>query len=402
MRNDSLTTAFTRLARPYSRWLQVNLLSTWYNTLITVVVLIGAFLFFKAGANWVFITADWSVVTANIKLFLVGQYPFKELWRVELSILLIAFLFGLGWGTWGGTARTFAVALAILLGALALAPVGLDQMDLPVRLWLLANPAVIVAGYYLSATPLGRPKWILICSLAFFVLGLVLLRGIPGVPGLEQVGTGVWGGLLLNFLIALVGIVASFPLGVALALGRRSGLPVVKASCIAFIETIRGVPLVSLLFMTQIILPLFLPENIQIDRVLRALLAITFFSAAYTAENIRGGLQAIPSGQFEAAKALGLPGRYVMLLIVLPQAIRNVIPAVVGQFISLFKDTSLVVTVGLLDILGIGKSIVLGNVEWIDNQREVYLFLAAVFWVFTYSMAYASRRLEASLGVGER
>ena len=199
-----------------------------------------------------------------------------------------------------------------------------------------------------------------------------------------------------------MGIVASFPLGVLLALGRRSNLPVAKLLSILFIELVRGVPLVTLLFMTQIMLPLFLPEDVLVDRVLWAFLAITLFSAAYMAENVRGGLQSVPVGQIEAAKALGLSGSRVMLFIVLPQALRAVIPAIVGQFISLFKDTSLVVLVGLLDIVGIGKSIVLGNIQWVGSQREVYVFIAAVFWVFTYSMSYASHRLEAALGVGKR
>ena len=182
----------------------------------------------------------------------------------------------------------------------------------------------------------------------------------------------------------------------------RSKLPALSIFSTLFIELVRGVPLVSLLFMTQVILPLFLPEDLRIDRVLRALIAITLFSAAYMAENVRGGLQAVPRGQVEAARALGLSGPQVMLYIVLPQALRAVIPAIVGQFISLFKDTSLVVIVGMLDIVGIGKSIVLGNVQWIDQQREVYVFLAVVFWVFTFSMSYASRKLEEAPGVGKR
>ncbi len=195
---------------------------------------------------------------------------------------------------------------------------------------------------------------------------------------------------------------ASFPLGVLLALGRRSNLPVLKGLCVLFIELVRGVPVVSLLFMAQVIVPLFLPEDLRLDRVMRALFAITLFSAAYMAENVRGGLQSVPQGQVEAARALGLGGPHTMLFIVLPQALRAIIPAIVGQFISLFKDTSLVVTVGLLDVLGIGKSIVLGNVEWVGSQSEVYIFIALLFWVFTYSMSYASRKLETALGVGER
>ena len=149
--------------------------------------------------------------------------------------------------------------------------------------------------------------------------------------------------------------------------------------------------------MTQVILPLFLPEEIRIERIVRAFLAITIFSSAYTAENVRGGLQAVPTGQIEAAKALGLSGLQTTLFISLPQALRAVIPAIVGQFISLFKDTSLVVIVGLLDVVGIGKAIVLGNIKWIDAQLEVYLFLGFVFWMFTYSMSYASRKLETRL-----
>jgi len=231
---------------------------------------------------------------------------------------------------------------------------------------------------------------------------MIMLHGFQGSSSLPLVGTGVWGGLLLTFLLALIGIVASFPMGVLLALGRRSGLPVVKLFSILFIELVRGVPLVSILFMAQIILPLFLPEDIRVDRVLRALLAMTLFSAAYMAENVRGGLQAVPEGQVEAAQAIGLSGPLTMLLIILPQALRAVIPAIVGQFISLFKDTTLAVIVGLLEILGIGKAIILGNVKWIGQQTEVYLFIALVFWVFTYSMSYASRKLETALGVGER
>lgn len=383
-------------------WLRKNLFNTWYNALLTVVSLWFIYVVVKGVLTWVFIAADWSPVTSNPKLFMVGQYPSDEIWRVGLIVLMVSFLFGLSWGVWGGTVRTFALVMALGLGALALLPVGLEIIGLEVRLWLLANPALVALGYLLARTPVGRPRWAMTGWLLSFVLTLILLRGFQDNPRLPLVGTGVWGGLLLTFLLALVGIVASLPLGVLLALGRRSNLPVVRIFSILFIELVRSVPLVSVLFMAQIILPLFLPEEIRVDRILRALLGITLFSAAYMAENVRGGLQAVPEGQIEAAKAVGLSGPLLMLLIVLPQALRAVIPAIVGQFISLFKDTTLVVIVGLLEILGIGKSIVLGNVEWIGLQREVYLFIAAVFWIFTYSMSYASRRLEAALGVGER
>jgi len=234
------------------------------------------------------------------------------------------------------------------------------------------------------------------------VASAFLLSGFGGSRVLPAVETGLWGGLLLTFILALVGITASFPIGVLLALGRRSALPLVKILCTTFIEVVRGVPLVTILFMASILLPLFLPEQIRIDRVLRAMIGMTLFAAAYMAENVRGGLAAIPIGQYEAAKAVGLNGFQTMLLIVLPQALRTVIPAIVGQFIALFMDTTLAVIVGLLELLAVGKAIVQGNPEWLRLQVEVYVFIAAVFWIFTFSMSYASRRLEVALGVGKR
>jgi general L-amino acid transport system permease protein len=204
---------------------------------------------------------------------------------------------------------------------------------------------------------------------------------------------------LVTFLLSVGGILLSFPIGVALALGRRSSLPVVSAFSTVFIETIRGVPLITILFMFSIILALFLPAESRIDRLLRALMAVTVFSAAYTAENVRGGLQAVPSGQIEAAKAVGMSGFQTMVFIVLPQALRAVIPAIVGQFISLFKDTTLVVIVGINDFLGIGRSIINSDPAFVQMQLEVYLFIAVVYWIFSYLMSLASRRLESAMGV---
>jgi general L-amino acid transport system permease protein len=249
---------------------------------------------------------------------------------------------------------------------------------------------------------LGKPLRVLLAW--FFVLGLAVLRfnEVKGVSWLPSVDTGVWGGLLLTFLLALVGIVASFPIGLLLALGRRSSLPVVKAFCVLFIEMVRGVPLVTILFLSSIILPLFLPGDVRIDRVMRAMIGMTLFAAAYMAENVRGGLQAISRGQIEAARAVGLNNFQTMSLIVLPQALRLVIPAIVGQFIALFMDTTLAVIVNLLELLGMGRSVLESKVEWKLLNMEMFLFIAAIFWIFNYAMSYASRRLEAALGVGER
>lgn len=225
------------------------------------------------------------------------------------------------------------------------------------------------------------------------VLLFVLAYGVGNA--LPITDTRKWGGLLLTIMLTMVGILASFPLGILLALGRRSKLPVVSGFCTIYIESVRGVPLVAVLFMAQLLVPLVNPALAEIDNVFRAMIGITLFSAAYLAENVRGGLQAIPFGQEEAAKALGLAGWQVTLFITLPQALRLVIPALVGQCISLFKDTSLVAIVGLTDLLGIGQASV-SQTEFLGLRREAYLFVALIYFSFSYVMAAVSRRLEAS------
>ena len=229
-----------------------------------------------------------------------------------------------------------------------------------------------------------------------------MIRGVPGISWLQPVSVNQWGGLMLNLILAIGGITLSLPIGIALALGRRSHLPVVKMLCVTFIEVFRGVPLITLLFMSRHLVPLAFPEDFPQNALMNAAIVITLFSSAYMAENIRGGLQALHPGQAEAARALGLPGWQTTLLISLPQAIRNVIPAIVGQFIGLFKDTSLVYIIGMLDILRIGLDFVNGNIEFRDNKGEVIIFVAIVFWIFTYAMSYISGRIERHMGVGER
>ena len=215
--------------------------------------------------------------------------------------------------------------------------------------------------------------------------------------------------------LAVVGIVASFPLGVLLAVGRASTFPVIRLFCIAYIELVRGVPLITILFMAFFILPLMVePERsvslpgvdipvagFRMDVVPRAMVGITMFSAAYLAETVRGGLQAVPRSQVDAAQALGLGGLRILGLIVLPQALRAVIPAIVGQFISLFKDTSLVFILGLTDLLAVSR-IVTAQPDFIGLQAEALLFVSLVYWVVAFSMSRASLRLEQTLGVGER
>ena len=203
---------------------------------------------------------------------------------------------------------------------------------------------------------------------------------------------------MLTFLLAGIGMVLSFPIGVLLAIGRQSKYPVIRAFCIVFIELVRAVPLISVLFMAQTMLPLFLPESITPDRVIRALTAITIFSSAYMAENVRGGLQAIEKGQYEAAHALGLNDYLSLRLIILPQALKKIIPILTVHVIGGFRDTSLVIVVGLLDLLGIARS-VLAQSQFLGRHIEVYAFLAAIYWLFSYIMSILGQRIEARVGI---
>jgi general L-amino acid transport system permease protein len=381
-------------------WLRQNLFSTWYNALLTV--LVGAVLVVLAIqiVQWTVTEARWGVVTSNLRLFLIGLYPIEQAWRIGLSLAILSVLAGVSAAVYGGAAiRTLAFSLsagqAILAGLAAVSGLGPA-----VTFTLLLDAALVWTAFLFGLRrPVSR-RVLALAWLASVPVSVILLQGVGG-DVLPMVSTNLWGGLLLTFLLAIVGITASFPFGVLLALGRRSDLPAVRFLSTAYIELVRGVPLVTILFMAAIMLPLFLPGGVRIDQVYRAMAGITLFSAAYVAENVRGGLQAIPSGQIEAAQALGLSTYRMNRHIVLPQALRSVIPANVGLFISLLKDTTLVYILGLLEILGIGRA-VLAQSQWFGAQMEVYAFVAAVFFVLCYSMSQASYRLEEALGVGQR
>jgi His/Glu/Gln/Arg/opine family amino acid ABC transporter permease subunit len=236
---------------------------------------------------------------------------------------------------------------------------------------------------------------------AIIVVGLALpplmlaAGGVTASDLLPITETRRWGGFLLTMLLTIVAIVASFPLGVLLALGRRSSLPVIRLVSIAIIELVRGVPLITVLFMAQLLVPLVNPSLAEVDNVFRAMVGLTIFSAAYLAENVRGGLQSVSGGQEEAARALGLTGWQITLFITLPQALRAVIPALVGQCIALFKDTSLVALVGLLDLTGISRGII-AQPEFVGLQSEIFFFTSVIYFIFSYVMAYVSRRIEFS------
>ena len=377
-------------------WLRKNLFSTWYNALLTLVSLWLIYTVSSRMLVWAVTSARWGVITTNLRLFMIGPFPPDQAWRVWVCVVAASLLLGLSAGVWRGTIRNLAAGLAATYAVMTLLP-----FEANTRIWHIVNLVAMVGGFALGWGRSKWGRWVLVAWLVAFILAMIVLQGFRGNPWLPEVGSNLWGGLLLTFMLSLVSIIASFPIGVLLALGRRSRLRTVSIFSTLYIEVIRGVPLVTILYMMQIMLPLFLPGEVRIPNVIRAIVGMTLFTAAYVAENVRGGLQAIPSGQIEAAQAVGLNNALTTLLIVLPQALRMVIPTNVGLFISLFKDTTLVMIVGLLDVLGVGRS-VLAQPDWLGRQTEVYLFVAAIFFVFSYTMSYASYRLETTLGVGKR
>ena len=338
---------------PILRWLRANLFSSWPSALATIAILWLAWQLVPPFLDWALVRALWSAPDARAcreaegacwafiaekhRFILFGTYPYEQHWRPALATVILMSLW-------------FFSALRMFWK------------------WWLA--AVWVAGLTLIA---------------------VLMWG--GVFGLAYVENGRWGGLILTLILASFGAALAFPLAILLALGRRSSLPVVRTMCIAYIELIRGVPLISVLFMASVMLPLFLPAGITIDKLLRAQLALILFAAAYLAEVVRGGLQAIPLHQYESASALGLSYWKRTLHVILPQALRFSIPPLVNTFIGLFKDTSLVLIIGLFDLLSTVK-VSLQEPAWSGVGVEAYLFASAVYFLFCFAMSRYSRGLE--------
>ena len=381
-------------------WVRENLFNTWYNGILTIICLVVVFQVLVSFISWTFGAAQWEVIPANLRLFFVGQFPPKLYWRLWTSLLIIAGVAGLNWGNankrnarpWS---RSGLIALGVTVALVVFLPIALTA-----RFWLLASIIIAVAGFLLGRQlDANISRWLpLTWGLAFLLFFWLLQGGL----GLESTSTRVWTGLLLTIFMAVFSIVLSFPFGVLLALGRQSSLPVVRWLSILYIEVVRGLPLIGILFLAQVMLPLFLPPQFtRLDRVLRGMAGLILFNAAYLAENVRGGLQSLPRGQAEAGSALGLSTPLVTSLIVLPQALRAVIPAIVGEVIGLFKDTSLLALFGLLELTGIARSI-LANPKFLGRYAEVYLFIGLIYWVFCYAMSVASQRLEQKLNVGQR
>ena len=379
-------------------WLRKNLFSTWYNIALTLLAAWLLYLILRPAIEWATTEARWGVIEANLTLFMIGLYPREQIGRVWLTIFILAGLIGLSWGVWKTAARGFAlIALGAGLAFIAIALFfGWDVWED----WLIAVASLLVfyfIGLYLPrGTLIAGIAWLLYFPLVFF-----LIAGTPYIATLPPVEPSLWGGLLLTLLLTVVGNFGALPLGILLALGRRSKLPIIRYFSIGYIELIRGVPLITILYMAAVVLPYFLPLDIRPDQVIRAMIGFILFEAAYQAENVRGGLQAIGRGQYEAAHALGLSGAQATTLIILPQALRAVIPALFNSFISLFKDTSLVAIIGLFDVVRISRSI-LAQSEWLGTHREVFLFAFLIYWLFNLAFTYGSRRMEEALGVGKR
>lgn len=361
--------------RGIGAWLKDNLFSSVKDTVLTIMGLSLIVWFLPGLINWLFVNAVWlgtdrtyctttgqgglqpegwsgacwAFVDAKFQQFLYGRYPLDERWRVQLVALVFVIL---------------------------LAPMLIGKLP-----YKMLNAVLLF--------------------IIFPVFAFVFLVG--GYFGLPHVETSLWGGLLVTLILSMVGIIVSLPMGILLALGRRSNLPVIKAFCVIFIEVIRGVPLVALLFMASVMLPLFMPPGTSFDKFLRALVGVSLFASAYMAEVIRGGLQAIPAGQYEGADSLGLSYWQKTLFIILPQTLKISLPGIVNTFIGLFKDTSLVYIIGMFDLLGIVRQN-FSDAAWATPQTPAtgLVFAGFVFWIFCFCMSRYSLYMERRLDTGHR
>ena len=352
-------------------WLRQNLLSTPFNIALTIVIALLVFWVFRELLNFLVIDAVWSgtdrdacreivqhrtigacwpFVYERAAYFTYGSYPIPLRWRVDLFFGGLAF--GIAW-----------------------------------LLWINAPRRDLGALYFFVVLPIGS---------------FILLHGFPAI-GLRVVDTGLWGGVLVTIVLATVGIVVSLPVGIVLALGRRSQMPAVRLAAITFIEFVRGVPLITVLFMASVMLPLFVPQQYEPDKLLRAMIGLALFASAYMAEVVRAGLQAMPRGQYEGAMAVGLRYPQMMRLIILPQALKITIPNIVNTYIGLFKDTSLVLIIGIFDLL---QTIEVSRIDpkWATPVTSTtgYAVAAMFYLVFCYGMSRYARAMEARLASGDK
>jgi general L-amino acid transport system permease protein len=381
-----------------AEWIRQNLFSSWFNSVLTIIS--GAFVVFALYSliNFTFVTADWEVVRTFMKGYMTGRFPLEQVWRIWVCFYLVTALAGLslGMSKWRPQVRARRIAVAAIAAALATLIVLYTTETLLVRA-LAAGVVATVAVGIVAGRSFGRRlrKPLIAAWLLLFPAMMVIIVGFGGVS------PRLWGGLFFNLIAATVGIVMSFPIGILLALGRRSTLPGVRLVCVLFIEVFRGAPLIAWLVFAQFVVDLLLPPQVNIPDIIKAFAAMTFFSSAYVAEIVRGGLQGVHAGQYEAGRALGLSPIRLTVLVVLPQALRSTIPPMIGHFISLFKDTSLFVAIQVTELLA-GARRSASSLEFFGRDAETLLFAALIFWVIAFSMSRWSQRLELRLGVGER
>jgi len=401
-------------------WVRKNLFSSWGNALTTIVLAVAIGWILANFIDWAVINAVWTAPTGQdcrghgacwalihekYRYIFFGSFPYEQQWRPLLAIVAMLAMLILSsdrrmWNArllwiWGvGSFLTFLLMFGqihISISLILFVALGVGGLGMLMR-GAVGTPAEVNGWRALAA--IGA------VGLVLRVTGVLPAWSLPIAP-FDYVETHLWGGLPVTMIFATYGLLFAFPYGVLLALGRRSKLPLIKGLCVGFIELIRGVPLISLLIMASVMLPLFLPSGTTIDKFLRALVAVILFAGAYIAEIIRGGLQSLPKGQFEAADAMGLNYVQKTALIILPQALRVVIPPLINTFIGFFKDTSLVLIIGIFDFLNTANQ-ALVDPNWAGFPAEVYLFAAFVYFCFCFSMSRYSKYLEIELNKGTR
>ena len=457
-------------------WVKDNLFSRWYNTVLTVLLAaVVGYLGYRS-ILYLFWTAEWEPVRANLTLFMIGSFPRDEQWRIVVQLLFLALAFGVIWGAMIGASRDRAAqsglpfsaesgwvalrrwwGLVLLLGVLLLAAWGILPVVLAlgcmaltfslriatmrlnsgarIYAWLLGYALLIASWQIVSGT--GGSAWIWAGGLLAFAgvrtvrrkdlaprlpmsLAAIAVSGavawgfytlvLNALIGFSGVGWDDWAGFHLNLIAATISIIAAFPMGLLLALGRRSSLPAIRWLCVTYIELIRGVPLIGLLFIANSLLGFFIDNDPYIEffldtplsQISRAIVIMSLFTAAYLAEVIRGGLEATPRGQTEAGQSVGLSPWQITSRIVMPQTLRASIPAIVGQFISLLKDSSLLSIIAVSEILRVRASVHSQAAFTTLGTSETLVFIAFAFWAFAFTWSRESQRLEKRLGVGER
>ena len=402
-------------------WARKHLFSSWANGITTIVLIVAIAWILSWFLEWAVFTANftassgaecrgygacWALIREKLRLIFFGTFPYEQQWRPLFAVvaMLAMLILTSDRRMW----RPWRLLIIWSVGSFVTFLLMFGQLHIPLSLFLAVALVVGLVGMsfrkgigspleinaYRAAAVIG------LVGLVLRIAGVLPAWKLPIAP-LSYVETGLWGGLPVTMILATYGLLFAFPYGILLALGRRSNLPLIKGLCVGFIELIRGVPLISLLIMASVMLPLFLPTGVTFDKFLRAQVAVILFAGAYIAEIIRGGLQSLPKGQFEAADAMGLNYIQKTTLIILPQALRVVIPPLINTFIGFFKDTSLVLIIGIFDFLNTANQ-ALVDPAWAGYPGEVYLFAAFVYFVFCYSMSRYSKHLEVELNKGTR